>query len=220
VTSTDDVSSSSDLATYDAFVQAAAANNPDLSRFTWQVIGSTDTVNAIDHTNTSPMAAEQVPIFRLDGTLVANDYADLWDQTINAPINIDESGAVLNVEVWTGTAPDGTNNNGSFGLGTFSIPGPRFGLSFSTSSSWAIDGVNNVIFDRHFYGISDICTFLTVPPPLLGDADQNGFVDFEDIASFIEILMNGSFLAEADINLDGMVDFEDIAPFITILTAQ
>ena len=221
VTSTEDVASSTDITTYDSIVQAAAAGNTVLAGITWQVLGSTDAVDAIDHTNTSPMAATQVPIFRLDGANVANDYVDLWDDTINSPINIDESGATLSVEVWTGTAPDGTSNGGVFGLGTFSIPGPRFGFSGFTSSGWIIDGVNNVIFDRHFYGISNV---LTVPGgpmgPLIGDADLNGVVEFADIPAFIAVLQSGVFLDEADINRDGVVTFSDIAPFIVVLSSQ
>ena len=52
---------------------------------------------------------------------------------------------------------------------------------------------------------------------LLGDVDQDGVVNFLDIASFIAILTNGPYLAEADCNEDGVVDFLDIASFIAIL---
>ena len=220
VTSTEDVAMSTDLTSYDSIVQAAAAGNAALDGITWQVIASTDSVDAIDHTNTSPTATTQVPIFRLDGANVANDYVDLWDESINSPINIDESGATLNVEVWTGTAPDGTSNGGVFGLGTFSIPGPRFGFSAFTSIGWTIDGVNNVIFDRHFYGISNILTVPGGMMTLLGDADLSGVVDFGDIPAFIAVLQSGDFLDEADVNEDGMVDFSDIPAFIAVLSAQ
>ena len=72
-------------------------------------------------------------------------------------------------------------------------------------------------------GYSDPAT-LTVtlvspePDTILGDANQNGEVNFFDIAPFIDILSNGSFLDQADCNQDGVVDFFDIAPFIEILT--
>ena len=52
---------------------------------------------------------------------------------------------------------------------------------------------------------------------LLGDCNQDGFVNFSDIARFIAILSNRDFLAEADINEDGEVNFLDISPFIEIL---
>ena len=54
---------------------------------------------------------------------------------------------------------------------------------------------------------------------LLGDADQNGQVDFRDIAAFINLLTTDIFLDEADVNRDGFVSFLDIVPFIAILTA-
>ena len=54
----------------------------------------------------------------------------------------------------------------------------------------------------------------------LGDCNQDGAVDFLDIAPFISILSATDFLAEADTNEDGMVNFLDIAPFITLLSSQ
>lgn len=57
-------------------------------------------------------------------------------------------------------------------------------------------------------------------PFVLGDSNQDGNVNFLDIAAFIEVLTNGVFLAQADCNQDGVVNFADIASFITILTIQ
>ena len=61
---------------------------------------------------------------------------------------------------------------------------------------------------------------LAVLDIFLGDVNQDGFVNFSDIPSFIEVLMAGSFQAEADCNQDGAVNFSDIPRFIEILTAQ
>jgi len=61
-------------------------------------------------------------------------------------------------------------------------------------------------------------TLTVVTPPLKGDVDLNGNVDFGDIPAFISVLQNGSFLSEADLNHDGVVDFSDIPPFITVLS--
>jgi hypothetical protein len=49
----------------------------------------------------------------LDGTVVANDLADLTDGALLAPINLDESGTPVseNPFLWTGTQPDGTGTN-------------------------------------------------------------------------------------------------------------
>ncbi len=58
------------------------------------------------------------------------------------------------------------------------------------------------------------------PQILLGDCDQNGIVNFQDINSFISILASQSFLDQADCNQDGEVDFFDIQPFIRILSGN
>ena len=55
---------------------------------------------------------------------------------------------------------------------------------------------------------------------LLGDVDQNGFVNFLDIAPFIGVLTANSFQAEADANQDGAVNFLDITAFIDLLSPQ
>ena len=55
-------------------------------------------------------------------------------------------------------------------------------------------------------------------PVILGDADQNGVVNFFDIAPFISMLSSGDYLAEADVNDDGFVNFLDISPFIAELS--
>lgn len=55
---------------------------------------------------------------------------------------------------------------------------------------------------------------------LLGDCNQDGVVDFLDIAPMIEFLTNGPYLEEADCNQDGLVNFLDIGPFIGILTGD
>ncbi len=57
---------------------------------------------------------------RMDGSIVAMSKADLFDGSINVPINIDEYG-VVHTEVgqagatWTGTKPDGTVFTGTYG---------------------------------------------------------------------------------------------------------
>ena len=59
-----------------------------------------------------------------------------------------------------------------------------------------------------------------VPAPLIGDVNQDGEVNFLDIAPFISILSSDGFLEEADINEDGVVNFLDIGPFIDVLASQ
>ncbi len=69
-------------------------------------------------------------------------------------------------------------------------------------------------------GYETIATTYVVPPPVLGDANLDGFVTFSDIASFIGFLTTGEYLIQADCNEDGDVNFMDIAPFISFLTGN
>jgi hypothetical protein len=45
----------------------------------------------------------------VDGTVIADDMADLTDGELNAPINLNEFGSKENDDTWTGTRPDGTD---------------------------------------------------------------------------------------------------------------
>ena len=58
------------------------------------------------------------------------------------------------------------------------------------------------------------------PEVLLGDANCDGMVNFDDIAPFIVLLATDGFKAEADIDMSGEVDFDDISLFIGILAAS
>ena len=50
-------------------------------------------------------------------------------------------------------------------------------------------------------------------PCLLGDTNLDNFVDIGDVLPFQEILLDGAFQCEADIDGSGFVDFADIAGF-------
>lgn len=55
-------------------------------------------------------------------------------------------------------------------------------------------------------------------PPLPGDLNQDGAVNFLDISPFVSLLAAGDYLTAADINEDGAVNFLDIGPFIGLLS--
>ena len=57
-------------------------------------------------------------------------------------------------------------------------------------------------------------------PVLLGDADCNGVVNFDDIGPFIALLSSDDFKAEGDTNEDGEINFSDISSFISILAGS
>jgi len=118
---------STDISTYNAWVQgvAEASTVYDLSGATWKVIGSTADVAARDNTSTNPeVQGAGHAIFLLDGsTVVANDFDDLWDGTIQNPIGITELGTEWTHWPFTGTAQDGTPAPG---------PGANYGPLGST----------------------------------------------------------------------------------------
>jgi hypothetical protein len=78
------------------------------------------------------------PYVLVDGTRVADDWDDLVDGTILAPINLDANGVLRSGEVWTGTLASGFSypssdcaafTNGSTGVALC-------GASNSTTSTW------------------------------------------------------------------------------------
>ncbi len=118
-TSAKTTATSADITTYNAWVQglADASTAYDIGAddgVTWKVIGSTDEVDARDNTSTNPTVdGSGHAIFLLDGsTVVANDYADLWDGEIQNIINITEQGTEWAFWPFTGTYLDGTKAPG------------------------------------------------------------------------------------------------------------
>ena len=49
-----------------------------------------------------------MPYVLVDGTRVADDWTDLTDGSIQAPINLDANGGTQTGDVWTGTMPSGS----------------------------------------------------------------------------------------------------------------
>jgi hypothetical protein len=65
------------------------------------------------------------------------------------------------------------------------------------------------------------------PPPMIGDVNCDGSINFGDINPFVLVMTNlpgwlaaypGCPLSNADINQDSTVDFADINPFVTLLS--
>ncbi|MBL8177022.1 MAG: hypothetical protein JNK48_20280 [Bryobacterales bacterium] len=76
---------------------------------------------------------ESHAIYRLDGTLVANGAADLFDGSILAGIVITELDTINNNSVWTGTQADGTQYGAVWPLGS-DLPG--VGISWLTDDRY------------------------------------------------------------------------------------
>jgi len=121
VTSTTTAVTSTDISTYNTFVNAVADNSTTyltLGNVNWSVVGSTATVAARDNTGTNPTISVGEPILRMDGTFaIANNYADLWDGINNShvtgqnylTVHLDENGVErIDERVRTGSGVNGT----------------------------------------------------------------------------------------------------------------
>ena len=111
-TSVGTAATSSDIATYNAWVQGLVANGhagirPYASAFT--ALGSTATTDARDNTHTTGTG---VPIYWLGGSKVADDYADFYDESWDDETNPrNENGSAVSPgSYWTGSNHDGTKH--------------------------------------------------------------------------------------------------------------
>ncbi len=170
---------SSNISTYDVAVQLLADSDAELAGLTWQVIGSTTAVSARDHTGTAPANGPGVPIYLLNDTRLANNYADLWDGSILTPLNVTDRGTYVEVplgsfsNVWTGTAADGSQLTG-YELGNTDthgspVAGSAFGTTQQSDHTWIFASTASHIFgqcnpicptNNHLYALSSV---LSVP---------------------------------------------------------
>jgi hypothetical protein len=146
------------ISDYNTDVTNEAALNPTLAAFdaangvTWTVIGSTQTVNAIDN------APSTGAIYTLDGTQVASAANQLYSGSLLAPIDINQNGATESALVWTGSNSGGTAWGGLNDLGlTF----PILGDSSLSTTGWI--ATNNVVFSDNFIPLYALSSVITVP---------------------------------------------------------
>ncbi len=178
---------STDIATYDAHVQAEIgrtdggnanqnghpAIRPYASLF--KVVGSTATVDARDHTNMNPSTdGEGEPIYWLNGEQVASNYATFWSPTwLNwreSDRRAQHGGPTNNNWPWTGTASGGTKSAHPLGNSPQVTRGRHF---MSAGDTGPIDFWRSPRDQSYsFYGISPV---LKVGPlePVFGRADSS-----------------------------------------------
>ena len=168
VTSGTSAATEPNIAYYNEFVQGVAdASALGLADATWMVIGSTETVNAKVNTSTDSGTGEA--IFLVDGsTIVANDYADLWDGGLENPIDLNENGNLREVRIFAGTTAGGaTIADRWFGTTTISNNSLRVetGESNDAGGHWMQQYNSGPTSLHSFYGLSD--------PLTIGGGDPN-----------------------------------------------
>ncbi|MEO7318944.1 MAG: PEP-CTERM sorting domain-containing protein [Chthoniobacteraceae bacterium] len=147
VSSTLGLPSSTNIADYDAFVQAAAdaAGIGGLLGLYWRAIASTASVDAITHIGV------QGPVFLVNGTKIADNASDLWDGTLDAALNITELGQTENSLVYTGTMANGFRDIGPLGRPDLNM----LGNSGAAFSSWIALGYPGHAPNLPLYAISE-----------------------------------------------------------------
>lgn len=98
------------------------------------------------------------PIYNLDGVKVADNVTDMFDGTINSPINIAADGTSMVVTVGTGLTTSGAPTLNTFGM-SFGT-GISNGVSNLATSDW-IDG--NIITTGVPISVYAVSPILTVP---------------------------------------------------------
>ena len=151
----------------------------------WEVIASFSTsLYARDLTDTDPTVdGAGVPIYLLDGTTrIADDYADLWDGALAAPIHIREDGTPLGDgvhHIFTGTDSFGNvtpdTEVGSMGFitaGRIIVGNPSWPFS-ANNVTWIRATTIDASDSHHYYGLSGL---LTVPQAVAIPAPGAGFL--------------------------------------------
>lgn len=158
ITSVGTPATSTDIEFYNTFAQTAADNSTaydigSADGYTWKIVGSTAAVNAKTNTATDPTVhGVGEPILLLDGTtIVANDYADLWDHSVQNGIGLTEAGtASTSPWPWTGSYWDGTTAGGHTGDGQpLGVNQVTQGNSTATADwvwrVWTMDPYTNIL---------------------------------------------------------------------------
>jgi len=178
VTRTTTTGSSSNIASYNLFVNTAAGGATyNGSAVTFYAIGSTATVNAYDNIRSTTM---NYPVYLAGGALVAPSItgtSGLWSGALVNRIATDIDGTVVSPDgngsdrvVYTGSLVNGTASSEPLG---FFIPfdPPVFLTSTGkatggTDAAWIRDGGgSNADLRQSLYGISETLTVAPVPEP-------------------------------------------------------
>lgn len=155
---------STDISEYDSFVQglANAAGIGISEGVTWQIVGSTDMVSAIDH-----VGVFEDPVYKMNvgEDRVANDSMDLFDGSLANFINRDENNNLLNSATpWTGSTGLGDKALGNRVLGSVDSVA-RAGIASGLDASWLSQSDIATTAIHPFYSLSSRLTVPVVPEP-------------------------------------------------------
>ena len=155
---------SDDIDVYNEFVQAqAAAGHSDIQEHATQfrVLGSTAAVDARDNTETTSSDTD-APIYWLNGAIVADNYADMYDETWDEEANRRTAAGDLSTDtdfIWTGSEDDGTERSEtgvSVALGETSVRQGELDNSSSTQDPLSALTVTAATNTAPFYALSGI----------------------------------------------------------------
>jgi len=166
---------SSIIGNYNTFVQTQATQNAALTGtdmgVTWTAIASTPDDDARDNA----VVGMNTPVYLLDGTTkIADGFTDMWDMSIDAPINVDQFGqAATPLFVWTGSQFNGTGNF-TFELGTNGNTVVQ-GLNLHSSDlRWITNSSSDKNNQAPLYALSQVIT-VPIPEPTTATTFAIGF---------------------------------------------
>ncbi|MCH7228481.1 sialate O-acetylesterase [Haloferula sp. A504] len=161
VTSATSDAISTDISTYNSFVQGLA-DAAGLGDATWKAIGSTPSVDARDNTGTHPGVDGGVAVFLLDGaTMIAASNAALWDGNLDAPLDRDELGNTgITGKTFTGTETNGAVASAQPLGGAPDTLKVRTG-SISDPAKWTKDFNSTATNSLRFFALSDPLTVVS-----------------------------------------------------------
>lgn len=171
VTSGQTTATSADVSFYNQFVQTAASS-VGWGGVSWRAIVSTPSIDA----RNNAVVGAATPVYNLQLARVADNFADFWDSSHAAAINVSETGVFVVAPAWTGSTAAGVGEAGKT-LGNAGVDQMgRSGAPGLTTSQWASLSAAALISPLRVYALSPE---LTVPSP--GDFDGDGDVDGADL---------------------------------------
>ena len=171
--------SPSEIATYNTWIQARAANgHTDIQDYSssFRAVGSTEDMDARDNTGTTYTSSDKgVAIYWLNGNKVADDYEDFYDEDWDEEAAMkNESGtAESGVSAWTGSDHDGTEMlqgtpETSRALGNSGGNWVRFGKTDSASHGPLSGATANRTGNKRIYGLSGVFEVVAGNNPATG----------------------------------------------------